>query len=284
MIIDSHQHFLFPSTETYSWLTGESLRPLMRDFTPRMLEDELRRNGVSKTLLVQTKSSLQETRDFLKIAAVTPYIAGVVGWIDLTDERAGQVLDELLASPAGHLLVGIRHQVQDEEPTWLLREDVHHGLHALAERHLTYDLLILPRHLDAAAEVVRRHPDLTFVIDHLAKPDLRFGDPLHWTSALQPLALLPNTFIKLSGLITEVDWVDWRPSELVPYFHTAIELFGPDRCLFGSDWPVCLLAADYEQVLNVIQQALKSLGEEAQQDVFAGSATRAYRLDRQERL
>lgn len=193
MIIDAHQHFLYPSRESYPWLIGDALRPLMRDFAPMDLALELRNNGVDKTVLVQTKPSLDETRAFLKTAAETPYITGVVGWMDLTDYRVGKALDGLIRGPGGSFLVGVRHQVQDEpDVRWLLRDDVRLGLEALAARQLSFDLLIEPRHLKTAREIIHQHQNLTFVINHLANPDVQAGEVDLWSKDLRPLAWPPQ--------------------------------------------------------------------------------------------
>lgn len=279
MRIDAHQHFLFPSRVEYPWLEGEALKPLQRDFTPQDLERELERNAITHTVLVQTRSSLSETQEFLEIAAQSPFVAGVVGWVDLSDSGVGKVLDALLESSTGRFLLGIRHQVHDEpDPGWLLGKDVNRGLEALEQRGLSYDLLVRARELPAALQAARAHPELTFVLDHLAKPDIKAGDLERWSAALEPLESLPNVFVKLSGLVTEADWTTWTPQQIVPYFRASLERFGPERCLYGSDWPVCLLASSYGQTLELVQWALEGQDPVARDAVLGESAARAYRL------
>ena len=279
MRIDAHQHFLFPSRVSYPWLEGEALQPLQRDFGPEDLKSELEQNTITHTILVQTRSSLIETREFLEIAAQTPFVVGVVGWVDLTDPQVGLVLDALLEGPNGRFLVGIRHQVHDEpDPLWLLRPDVNRGLEALSARGLSYDLLVRVRELPAALNTTRAHPDLTLVLDHMAKPEIKVGDLETWKHSLEPLAALENVFIKLSGLVTEADWMTWTPEQIVPYFKVCLELFGPERCMYGSDWPVCLLASSYAQTLELVVQALEGCGKKAVDAVLGGTAARAYRL------
>jgi L-fuconolactonase len=276
--IDSHQHFLFPSQVEYPWLEGEALDPLRRDFGPADLQHELEQNGIQHTILVQTRPSLSETQEFLELAAQTSFVAGVVGWVDLTDSEVGSVLDALLNSVNGRFLVGIRHQVHDEpDPMWLLRADVQRGLEALTQRGLSYDLLVRARELPAAVQVARAHPKLTLVLDHLAKPEIRAGGLTTWNAALEPLESLPNVFVKLSGLVTEADWKTWTAEQIVPYLEAVLKRFGPDRCLYGSDWPVCLLAASYGQTLELVLEALADYGDLAQNAVLGGTATRAYR-------
>lgn len=248
-VIDAHQHFLFPSRTPYPWMQDAALTPLRRDFTPQDLRPLLRANGVDKTVLVQTRSSLEETRQFLRIAAETDYVAGVVGWVDLCDSAVDNVLEELLAAETGRYLVGLRHQVHDEaSPHWLLQDPVQQAIAELGKRDLSYDFLARVRELPACVQTARNHPQVRFVLDHLAKPDIRRGQWDEWLAALAPLAALPNVWVKLSGLVTEADWQHWQPQDLQPYLAKALELFGSRRCLFGSDWPICELAADYSQV------------------------------------
>ncbi|WP_337869497.1 amidohydrolase family protein [Meiothermus sp.] len=255
--MDAHQHFIFPSRVHYPWLEDPALAPLRRDFTPEDLRPLLKQCGVDRTIVVQARSSLEETHELLQIAATTDYVVGVVGWVNLRDPGVGRVLDELRALPEGSYLVGIRHQVHDEpDPDWLLLPKVARGLAALEERGLVYDLLVRTRELPAALACVQNFPGLRFVLDHLAKPNIAQGQWDDWLRALEPLAVQPNVWVKLSGLVTEAHWKDWRPEDLAPYIHQALELFGSSRCMFGSDWPVCTLAAGYAQVKEALEQAL----------------------------
>lgn len=275
MIVDAHQHFIFPSRVHYPWLEDPALAPLRRDFTPDDLRPLLRASGVDGTIAVQAKSSLEETRELLKIASSTDYVLGVVGWVDLTDPAVGRVLDELMALPEGRYLVGIRHQVHDEpDPNWLLRPEVGRGLAALEQRGLTYDLLVRIRELPAALACVQNFPRLRFVLDHLAKPSIAQGQWDDWLRALEPLASQPNVWAKLSGLVTEADWKHWKPEDLAPYIRQALALFGSSRCLFGSDWPVCTLAASYAQVKEALEWALK----ETSLALLGENALRLYRI------
>lgn len=278
MVIDAHQHFLYPRRFSYPWLEAEALSPLRREFTPEDLRPLLAACGVERTVLVQTHSSLEETRFFLEIAAQCGFVAGVVGWADLTDPEVGGVLDALRASPHGRYLVGLRHQVHDEEdPGWLLQDSVQRGLAELGRRGLAYDFLTRTRELPACLETARNHPTVRFVVDHLAKPNIREGQWAEWVERLAPLSELLNVFVKLSGLVTEADWQRWRPADLRPYVQEALRLFGPERCLFGSDWPVCLLAASYPQTKAALEAALGDLEPQERARIFGLTAAEVYR-------
>ena len=275
MIVDAHQHFWDPAVEDYPWMVGEELAPVRRRFDPEDLEPALREHGVGGTVVVQALGSPDETRRLLALAEATPFVLGVVGWVDLTAPDIEGALAEL----EGGALVGIRHQVHDEpDHAWLLRPEVQRGIAAVGEAGLAYDLLVRTAELPAALETARRNPDTRFVVDHLAKPPLRDGDTTEWARGLEALAALPNVSCKLSGLVTEADWSGWRSEELVPYLRRALDWFGPSRTMFGSDWPVCLLAADYGAVLELVLAALDGLDDAERDAVLGGNATRVYRL------
>jgi L-fuconolactonase len=224
-------------------------------------------------------SSLDETREMLEIAAVTDFVAGVVGWVDLTDPTVPEVLDELRAGTGGDRLVGVRHQVHDEEdPRWLLRPDVLRGLQSISEAGLAYDLLVRARELPAALAVARSHPELRFVIDHIGKPRIAAGEDPEWADGMAGFAQLPNVYCKLSGMVTEADWESWQAEDLAPFVSQVRGWFGDQRLLFGSDWPVCLLAAEYEQVKEALLTALGPASPEALTAIFGGNATAVYRL------
>jgi L-fuconolactonase len=228
---------------------------------------------------VQAVHTLEETRWLLEVAAREPRIAGVVGWVDLTDPDVAATLASLRAGPGGEFLVGIRHQVHDEpDPGWLLREDVLAGLGAVADAGLAYDLLLRPREMPAAIEAVARLPRLRFVVDHLAKPEIAAGTVEPWRRLLAALARYRNVYCKISGLITEASWTEWTTGQLRPYIADALEVFGSNRLLFGSDWPVCLLAGSYSDVVAAAMSSLDMLTEQERAGVFGGNASRAYLL------
>jgi len=278
VIVDAHHHFWDPGTADYPWLTDE-LAVIRRPFTPDDLAPELAAAGVDATVLVQTRSSQDETARFLELAAAMPFIRGVVGWVDLTDPAVADAIATLRAGPAGDRLVGIRHQVHDEpDADWLLRADVVGGIRAVGAAGLAYDLLLRPRELPAALELAGRLPDVRFVIDHLAKPPIATGELEPWRSRIAAFAPFEHVACKVSGLVTEADWSSWTPADLQPFVDHAIDVFGPERLVFGSDWPVCLLAATYAQVVGVARTTLSGLTDREQAAVMGANATRIYGL------
>jgi L-fuconolactonase len=279
MTVDAHHHLWDPARATYPFLTDE-LAAIRRRFGPDDLRPLIEAAGVERTVLVQTRSDRGETREFLATAAATTFIGGVIGWVDLADPGAGDAIAELRAGSGGAKLVGIRHQVHDEpDAGWLARPQVRRGLRAVGAAGLPFDLLIRPREMPVALATVRALPDVRFVIDHLAKPPIASGEVEPWADLLRPFGVEPNVWCKVSGLVTEADWALGRPEDLVPYVARAVETFGPDRLMFGSDWPVCLLAASYEEVLASARFALADLGDADRERVFGGTATAVYALD-----
>jgi L-fucono-1,5-lactonase len=276
--IDAHHHFWDTTRHDYPWMTAE-LDPIRRPFAPPDLQPHLAATDVVGTVLVQTRADVEETREFLRIADETPFVRGVVGWVDLTANDVPQVLESLRGGPGGRRLVAIRHQVHDEaDPEWLLRPDVRRGLTVVANAGLVYDLLVRTRELPVAITVVRDMPNASFVLDHLAKPPFVSGDLTAWSTAFRELARNENVVAKLSGLVTEADWRSWTAATLQPAVDVALEAFGPHRLMFGSDWPVCELAASYEQVHQTAQALTATLSESERADVFSGTALRTYGL------
>ncbi|MCC7369275.1 MAG: amidohydrolase family protein [Chloroflexi bacterium] len=277
--IDAHHHFWpQPDPALYPWMTDD-LAALRRPFSPDDLRPRLQARQIDRSILVQTRSSVEETREFLAIADRTDFVVGVVGWVDLTAPNVGEVLAELRAAPTGRWLAGIRHQVHDEpDPDWLRRSDVQRGLQAIQDAGLAYDLLLKPRELPAALAVSRAFPNLRLVIDHIAKPEIAHGTMEPWASDMAPFAELPYVFCKLSGMVTEADWQRWTPNDLLPYVERVIGWFGEDRLLYGSDWPVSTLAAPYERVHDALKTILDRLGVSAatQDKIFGANARRFY--------
>jgi L-fuconolactonase len=277
-MIDSHQHFWDPGRFDYPWMTPE-LAAIRRPFGPRDLKPELESRGVSHTVVIQALSSEGETIYLLDIAASTSFVAGVVGWMDLTEPSLEDTIARLRRARGGGYLVGVRHQVHDEsDAEWLLRPEVQRGFQTLSGRGLTYDLLVRTRELPAALRTARMHPDISFVIDHIAKPPIRDGSLDAWERAMEPLSSLENVSCKLSGMVTEADWREWASDQLVPYVRRVLDWFGVDRLMFGSDWPVCLLAATYDEVVDALEHALGDLPEEARRKIFGDNAARFYGL------
>jgi L-fuconolactonase len=279
--IDAHHHFWDPGRYHYPWMEGEALGPVRRPFGPGDLAPELERAGVSGTLLVQTVADIAETREFLATAESTDFVQGVIGWVDLASPAVGDDLDALLESEHGRWLIGVRHQVHDEpDPDWLNRDNVRRGLRAVRDRGLTYDLLVRAREIPAATATVAALPDLRFVLDHIAKPTIAAGRDEAWSRAMPKLAAHPNVDVKLSGMITEADWHRWSASDLRPFVEATIGWFGLERAMFGSDWPVCLLAAgSYAEMAEATAAALGSLSHDERQLVHRETAVRAYALE-----
>lgn len=275
-MIDAHQHFWQVGRFDYPWMS-EDLGVLYRDYLPAQLEPVLRQSRVEKTVLVQASNSIEESRWLLELARENSFIAGVVGWVDLAGDEAGDQMRELSADPK---FKGVRHLVESEpEDDWLVQAPVLSGLKELSQYDLSFDLLVHTRHLKYARIVADQNPGLALVIDHLAKPPIARGEFAEWAREMQPLAQYQNVYCKLSGLVTEADWTAWTTNDLRPYVDYALELFGTDRIMFGSDYPVCLLAATYERVLESFQELLEDLGATDREKIFGGNAARFYRLN-----
>ncbi|MEV6737162.1 amidohydrolase family protein [Streptomyces sp. NPDC051104] len=278
-LVDAHHHVWDLAVRDQEWINGPELAPLRRTFSLSDLRPPAERAGVGATVMVQTVTVPEETPEMLAQAACDPLVAGVVGWTDLTAPDVADTLARLRELPGGGRLVGIRHQVQSEpDPRWLVREDVLRGLSAVAEAGLAYDLVILPHQLPAATAAARRLPGLRFVLDHAGKPGIVAGALEPWASELRALAAEPNTFCKLSGLVTEADWRGWTVDDLRPFAETVLGAFGPDRVMYGSDWPVCTVAADYAEVLDAARTLTARLSVDERVGVFGGTAVNAYRL------
>lgn len=272
LLVDAHHHLWDPDRRTYGWLAG--LDAIRRPYT----ETDLRAvTPADATVLVQTVPSVDETEDFLGVAASSPLIAGVVGWVDLTAPDVPDRLAALRSAPGGDALVGIRHQAQDEpDPRWLLRPDVVRGITAVAAAGLTYDILVTPAQHAAAVALADAVPGVRLVLDHAGKPAIADDGFAPWAAFLTVLAARPNVFCKLSGLVTEANWTKWTVEDLKPYAAHVLDTFGPDRVMFGSDWPVCELAATYDQVYEAARTVTGRLSISEQTDVFGGTAIRAY--------
>jgi L-fuconolactonase len=276
-VLDAHQHYWQPARFDYGW-SRQGIPALDRDFTPDELEPQLAAAGVSATVLVQVLHTEDETRWMLDLARRHPSIAGVVGWVDLTApaDSIHQSLEALQADPH---LVGIRHLVHEEpDVDWLAREDVIRGLGVLEERDVPYDLLLRPPHLRHVPRLSERLPRLRMVIDHIAKPYIRDHRLEPWASEVIAAAQNPNVWCKVSGMITEADHEQWAVDDLAPYVETVLRAFGPERLMFGSDWPVCTLAGSYERVIGALRQLLAAEDEKTHQLIFETSARTFYGL------
>lgn len=272
MIIDAHQHFWKPSRGDYGWLTPE-LELLYRDFLPRDLKPLLDSCGVEKTILVQAAPTRAETEFMLELAREHEFIAGVVGWIDFEAADAAAQIGDLSGDP---LLLGLRPMIQDiPDVDWILRSQNEPAFAAMVNHHLVFDALVLPIHLKNLLSVVVRFPDLSVVIDHAAKPSIREGVQESWFREMEDLAQHPQVSCKVSGLVTEAG-PDWKPGDLTPVIDHLIAVFGPNRLIWGSDWPVLNLAGDYGQWFEVANEALQECTETDRSAVFGGNAERIY--------
>jgi L-fuconolactonase len=275
LVIDSHQHFWDLRRFEYYWMTPQA-NTLRRDFLPADLMLLLTRAGVHQTVVIQAHRSLDETRWLLQLADTHDFIAGVVTWADLASPDLGKDLDELQRHPK---FKGIRHPIEDEpDDAWIVRPEVLRGLAELERRGIPYDLLVWPRHLEHVLTVRDRCPELRMVVDHLANPPIAQATLDGWGRELENIARLPNIFCKLSGMVTQADWERWTPEDLRPYVAHAVQAFGYDRLMFGSDWPVCTQAGSYQQVVDALREVLHGLPEKDASRVWGGTAAEFYKL------
>ncbi|MBK8976295.1 MAG: amidohydrolase family protein [Planctomycetes bacterium] len=273
--IDSHVHFWRIESYAAYWLTG-GFAPLHRDWLPDDLAPRLRAAGVDGAIFVQAQHVEADNAWVLGLADRYPFVRGVVGWVDLTAPDVGSRIDHWRADPR---FVGVRHITHDEpDDDWILRADVDRGLAELARRRVPFDLLFFPRHMPHAATVARRHPELPLVLDHLGKPRIRDGAIDDWLPHLRNAAAHPNLCCKLSGLVTEAVWHDWDVPRLRRYVDLALEAFGPDRLLLGSDWPVCEVVAPYARVVETLIETLDGLAAHERDAILGGNACRVYAL------
>jgi L-fuconolactonase len=277
--IDAHQHFWKYDPGEYAWI-DDTMEPLRRNFLPPDVEPEMARAGFQGCVAVQARQTPEETEWLLQLAGPSRFVRGVVGWVDLQSPDLASQLERFAAHPR---FVGVRHIVQGEpDDRFLLRPAFLGGIERLAAYDLAYDILIYPRHLPVAAEFVAQFPGQRFVLDHLAKPDIRAGEIRDWARDLGRLAAFPNVSAKLSGLVTEAHWGAWTPERLRPYLDVAFECFGPSRLMIGSDWPVCTLAGDYGRVMRVVTDFMASRPAAEREAVLGGNAIRFWRLDRRQ--
>ncbi len=272
--LDSHQHFWSYDAQQYPWIPKGS--PLHRDWLPADLAPLLTRTGLDGSIAVQARQTVEESRWLLNLADHYPSIKGVVGWVDLQSDAVEKDLAELSKHSR---LVGVRHVVQDEsDADFMVRPAFVRGIGRLKQFKLTYDILIYPKQLPAAIELVKRLPDQPFVLDHIAKPLIRDSKMSPWREQIRELAKTPNVWCKVSGMITEADHAKWKPSDLKPYLDVVFEHFGEDRLMFGSDWPVCLLAGSYEQVFGLVNDYARQMSGEPRAKLFGTNAARFYRV------
>ena len=278
--IDSHHHLWDPATDDLPWM-GDAIRPVLgKRFDVDDLRAVLAPHRIDGAVAVQAQLNLKEGRDLLALAAApgSP-IVGVVAWVDLASPSVGDDLDALRAGPGGDRLVGIRHIVEDEpDPAWLLRPEVQRGIAAVHARGLVYDLLCRPPQWEETLATARAFPNGRFVLDHIAKPRIASGRDAAWFPWIAAIGALPNVDVKLSGMVTEADHRSWQPAQIRPYVDAALDAFGPARAMYGSDWPVCLLASDYPRMIGALESAIAGLSASEQAAIMGGTAVRAYGL------
>jgi L-fuconolactonase len=271
--LDAHQHFWQYSPTEHTWMTA-SMGVLQRDYLPADLEPLLRSEAMDGSIVVQARQSIDETRWLLQLAKENSFIRGVVGWVDLRSPNVAGELDEFAANPH---LVGVRHVLQDEpDDGFMLRPEFRRGIAQLARSGLVYDILIYPRHLPAAVELVRQFPSQPFVLDHIAKPLIAEGLLEPWASGIRELARYQNVACKVSGMITEARWQNWNPKDFYPYLDVVLESFGPERLMIGSDWPVCLLSGSYETAIGVVKEYAARLTSTERDALFGDTCERIY--------
>jgi L-fuconolactonase len=280
MRIDAHQHFWKYSPAEYGWI-NDKLSVLKRDFMPGDLQHLLDQNSFSGSIAVQARQSLEETRFLLDLASRNDFIKGVVGWVDLCSTNLRKQLEELDGQKR---LVGVRHVVQDEpDDEFMMRPEFRRGIAQLAKFGLVYDLLLFPRHLPVAVKLVREFPEQSFVLDHIAKPSIADGllDP--WRRDIKELANCSNVTCKLSGMVTEAVWKDWKPRDFEPYLDVVINAFGTGRLMIGSDWPVCTLSSDYSATIGLVLDYANQLSASEREGILGGNCARIYEIERLEK-
>jgi L-fuconolactonase len=273
MKIDSHQHFWRYNPTRDAWIT-DAMSVLKRDFLPQELAAECKANGIAASIAVQTDQSENETLFLLDLAKGNPQIAGVVGWVDLASAK----IDDRLQFFSRHKkLRGFRHIAQAEpDDHFLVQPNFVRGISRLRQFGFTYDILIYPKQLPSVIDLISKIPEQRFVIDHLAKPEIKTKNSELWATYIRRIAENPNVYCKLSGLVTEADWMSWTVADFEPYLDVVLDAFGPDRLMFGSDWPVCLLAASYGQVKQVVEDYVHGFTFEQKENIFGGNAIRFY--------
>ncbi len=273
MRIDAHQHF-WNYSDSMTWITP-AMSVIAKDFLPRYLQSLLAVNSIDGCVAVQAEQTTGETDFLLELARNNSFIKGVVGWTDL---RAPNIIERLAAYTQNKKLKGFRHVLQVEAPEYMLHPDFMRGIGALETFGFTYDILVFPGHLEAVLELVKKFPGQPFVLDHMAKPNIREAEIDEWKKNIMSIAQCENVYCKISGMVTEADWQKWKPEDFIPYMDCIIESFGTDRIMYGSDWPVCLVAASYNEVIGIVEQYFSSFSENEQKAVFGENAKKFYHL------
>jgi L-fuconolactonase len=272
--IDSHQHFWQYNPVQHDWI-DDDMSVIRNDFLPADLQPVLQQNNIDGCIAVQADQSIAETGFLLQLQKENPFIKGVVGWVDL---KAADINEQLSFYKQSHALKGFRHVLQGEAPEFMLQPDFLRGIAALKPFDFTYDILIFPKHLQAAIELVQQFPDQSFVIDHIAKPYIKAGLIEDWKRDMNAIAQYKNVHCKISGMVTEADYKNWQPDIFTPYMDVVVERFGTSRIMFGSDWPVCLVAASYQSMIQVVKDYFGAFSKTEQDNFFGNNAAAFYNL------
>lgn len=275
MKIDSHQHFWKYNEREFGWI-NDQMKIIRKDFLPADLKEELDQSGFEGSVAVQARQSLEETAWLLELATAHDFIRGVVGWVDLRSPELKHQLEIFSQSPR---FVGVRHVLQDEpDPDFMLHPEFLQGISQLSAFHLTYDVLVYPQHLPNTIKLIRQFPDQVFVLDHIAKPDIRHGVHSPWKENIQQLAAYPHISCKLSGMVTETDITSWKADDFKSYLDIILECFGPGRVMIGSDWPVCTAAGSYGEVMKIVEDYIRGFSSAEKAAVLGGNAKKIYNL------
>jgi L-fuconolactonase len=275
MTLDSHQHFWHFDPIRDSWI-DDSMKAIQKDFLPKDLKQELDKKGIEGCVAVQADQSDGETQFLLRLAKENPWIKGVVGWVDLGSPDLERKLEGYLEEKK---LVGFRKILQVLPPTAMEDDSFLDGIGLLSKFGFTYDILIFPHHLENAFQFAKKFPKMKFVVDHLAKPDIRSGEFDYWSKGIQKMSTLPNVFCKVSGMVTEADWKKWKNDDFRPYLNHITECFGTERLMYGSDWPVCLLAGSYARVYDLAFDFYKDFSSHEKGKIFGNNACSFYSIN-----
>jgi L-fuconolactonase len=274
MMIDAHQHFWHYHPQTHAWI-NDSMQVIRKDFLPEDLEPLLLENGIDGCIAVQADQSAAETRFLVDLSSKNKWICGVIGWVDLMSADIEYQLADWKRWP---IVKGFRHILQAEEPEFMLTTEFLKGIAALQKFNYCYEILIYPKHLAATLLMVKQFPEMRFVIDHIAKPNIKDQQLEEWEKGILSLGLQKNVFCKVSGMVTEANWEDWEPSNFDPYLAVIKNAFGMDRLIYGSDWPVCLIAANYKQQLSIYKQYFSNCTDSEKEMLFGDNAKRFYQI------
>ncbi|MEA5256891.1 amidohydrolase family protein [Arcicella aquatica] len=275
MTIDAHQHFWQYDAQRHDWISDE-MKVIQRDFLPEDLAPILAKNNISGCVAVQADQTLAETDFLIELANKNAFIKAVVGWVDLRADDVDDILEHYAELP---IVKGFRHVVQGEADTeFMLRPKFKAGITALGAFDFTYDILIYHYQLDQAIQLAKLFPDQKFVLDHIAKPDIKSGEYTQWQTNIKKLALHQNVYCKLSGMVTEGEWNDWKVSDFKIYLDTVVKAFGTERLMYGSDWPVCLVAAEYEEQLGIVNEYFSTFSTLEKKKIMGGNALKFYNI------